>query len=276
MAKIDFDKYYTPPIVAKWCINRCWEVIPKDSITEIIEPAAGAGSFSHQLEGCKAYDISPQHEYIEQADFFKLELNYKEGRLMIGNPPFGTANNGLLKRWLKQTHQWAEYSAYILTPRFYNNYEAFDGAELIDTTIIKTYYSNQALYTAFNIYKTHPDKKKWKREYKTDKWTVIAFNKAKEVKSNITEIPDVSFIGWGNIFKLSKPWKGANTYGIYIHDARYKDKVKRLITSLHSWEQDHKYFHKTSISTPGLSTNSIHRILRTAFPEAYEEVKNNE
>ena len=38
-----------------------------------------------------AFDIQPESEDIEQADFLALKMNYKPGRLIIGNPPFGSA-----------------------------------------------------------------------------------------------------------------------------------------------------------------------------------------
>ena len=34
MAKIAYDKYYTPPIVAKWCIEKTKEIIGENNITE--------------------------------------------------------------------------------------------------------------------------------------------------------------------------------------------------------------------------------------------------
>jgi len=90
MAKIAFDKYYTPPTVARLCINKTYEIIGKDNITEIIEPSAGCGMFSHQRIGYTIFNDKRKHEYIEQADFIKLDLGgYKKGRLFIGNPPFG-------------------------------------------------------------------------------------------------------------------------------------------------------------------------------------------
>ena len=44
MAKIAFDKYYTPPTVARWCIEKTKEVIGEENINEWVEPSAGSGS----------------------------------------------------------------------------------------------------------------------------------------------------------------------------------------------------------------------------------------
>ena len=58
-------------------------------VTEYLEPSAGSGNFSNLINGCIAYDIKPTAENIIKADFLKLNIPYKEGRLIFGNPPFG-------------------------------------------------------------------------------------------------------------------------------------------------------------------------------------------
>ena len=88
MAKIDNDKYYTPIELAKYCIDKTYEIIGRENILEVIEPSAGNGSFSSQLD-CMAYDIKPEHENIIKQDYLTLELPYKQNRLIIGNPPYG-------------------------------------------------------------------------------------------------------------------------------------------------------------------------------------------
>ena len=55
--KLHLDKYYTPKELAKYCINKTYEVIGKENITEIIEPSAGSGSFSLQIPNCMGKDI---------------------------------------------------------------------------------------------------------------------------------------------------------------------------------------------------------------------------
>ena len=70
MSKIINDKYYTPIDLAKYCIDKTYEIIGKENITEIIEPSAGNGSFSNQLN-CIAYDIEPECDGIIKQDFYK-------------------------------------------------------------------------------------------------------------------------------------------------------------------------------------------------------------
>ena len=56
-AKIDLDKYYTPIDIAKYCIDKTYEIIGRENIIEVIEPSAGDGSFSLQIPNCIAIDI---------------------------------------------------------------------------------------------------------------------------------------------------------------------------------------------------------------------------
>ena len=67
MSKIEHDKYYTSTTLAKYCIDKTFEIIGKENIAEIIEPSAGNGSFSNQLE-CIAYDLFPEHKNIIKQD----------------------------------------------------------------------------------------------------------------------------------------------------------------------------------------------------------------
>ena len=92
MAKIVNDKYYTPKDLAKRLIDKTYEIIGEENISETIEPSAGSGSFSDQIyhNVCFAYDIEPEAEGIIKQDFLTLDCGYLEGRLTIGNPPFGT------------------------------------------------------------------------------------------------------------------------------------------------------------------------------------------
>jgi predicted RNA methylase len=163
--KIAFDKYYTPPTVARWCIEKVYEIIGKENITEVIEPSAGCGMFSLQIPGCKAYDLYPQSEYIEQTDFTELKLDYKKGRLFIGNPPFGGSARKLLRTFYNKACDAGDYIAYIQPASFYNDYSVFNRFEIVYSVILKTHYTNKDLWTSFTIYKRNSDKENFKDEY---------------------------------------------------------------------------------------------------------------
>ena len=111
---MSIDKFYTKQSVATECIN----LIPDlDSYSLIIEPSAGDGSFSKQLN-CIAYDIEPEDESIIQQDWLKTEKVETKSLLVIGNPPFGTRSS-LAKDFIKHSQKiGAETIAFILPDTF--------------------------------------------------------------------------------------------------------------------------------------------------------------
>ena len=118
--KLDNDKYYTPIDLAKECIDKTFEIIGKENITEIIEPSAGNGSFSNQIANCIAYDLFPESDNIKTADFLDIKLGYKSGRLFIGNPPFGV-HNKLVVDFYDKCCDCGDYIAFILPISCYKN-----------------------------------------------------------------------------------------------------------------------------------------------------------
>lgn len=90
--KCDNDKFYTKPEVAEMCVGFLRNTLGIESYY-VIEPSAGGGSFSSLLD-CLAMDLVPEKEDIIQKDFF--EWNSKglpDKLLLLGNPPFGSANS---------------------------------------------------------------------------------------------------------------------------------------------------------------------------------------
>lgn len=91
--KIENDKYYTPKSLAEYCVNKTKEWCP--DITEYLEPSGGGGVFLDYLPiGTLSYDIEPEDERIVKGDFLQQDIEYKAGRCIIGNPPYGERGNG--------------------------------------------------------------------------------------------------------------------------------------------------------------------------------------
>ena len=105
---IDFDKIYTKPSIAKFCIDKC----NIKSYDRVIEPSAGSGAFSSQIPNCEAYDLMPEDKSIKKQDFLKFETK-KGNILVIGNPPFGKANDLSLK-FINHAATFARTIAFIL------------------------------------------------------------------------------------------------------------------------------------------------------------------
>ena len=103
IAKIHLDKYYTPKDLAEYVVNKTKEIIGEENITEYLEPSAGAGVFLDYLDKpYLAYDIEPEQDNrIIKQDYLELDLEYKKGRCIIGNPPYGTRNTLSVKFYKK-------------------------------------------------------------------------------------------------------------------------------------------------------------------------------
>lgn len=158
MSKIELDKYYTPDDLAKYCVEKTKEIIGEENITEYLEPSAGAGVFLKYLKDkpYKAYDIKPEGNNIVQADYLSLDLEYKKGRCIIGNPPFGdrNKNNNLFIDFLNKSSELGEYVAFISPIRQLNNSMTFYKYDLIySEDLEKQKYSGINLHCCFNIYK---------------------------------------------------------------------------------------------------------------------------
>lgn len=154
--KIDLDKYYTPRELALRLINKTYEVIGVENITEVIEPSAGSGAFSLQIPDCIAYDIKPEHPSIIEMDFFKCTELYKRGRMYIGNPPFAYGScNTLYKKFYKLCCELGDYVAFVLPiSQFANNHELFEFDLLYSEDLgLVTYSGTHPVHCCFNIYK---------------------------------------------------------------------------------------------------------------------------
>ena len=155
MTKILNDKYYTPTELASRLIETTFRVLVENGIqdiTDVIEPSAGNGSFSNQIK-CTAYDIEPECDGIIKADFLEESIEYKQGRLCIGNPPFGNSNSLSIKFYNKCC-EIGDYVAFVQPISQYNNNLQMYRFDLIyseDLGIIS--YSDRELHCCFNIYK---------------------------------------------------------------------------------------------------------------------------
>ena len=103
------DKYYVKPEIAKKLIS----LVDKERFEHIIEPSAGNGSFSLQLD-CEAYDIKPEHPSIIEANFFDLSFDYNRGKtLIIGGPPYGIKGSNAIN-FFNHSKKFADTIAFIL------------------------------------------------------------------------------------------------------------------------------------------------------------------
>lgn len=162
MAKVENDKYYTPISLANYCWDKVFEVIGEQNISEIIEPSVGNGSFLHHKEQLPhfAYDIEPECEsnftQIFKKDYLATDTTYLEGRLVIGNPPYGRCMN-MAQKFYKKSVEIADHIAFILPISQLNNTRSMYEFDLVYSEDLgEQWYSDRKLHCCFNIY-TRPE-----------------------------------------------------------------------------------------------------------------------
>lgn len=152
MAKIENDKYYTEDKLAKYCVEKTFEILG-DEWDRIIEPSAGAGAYLKYLPAnTLAYDIAPEAENIAQADYREVELPHLERSLVIGNPPFGRANK-LSVQFIKVSLEHSDYISFIQPISQLNQNRTMKDTELLYSEDLGTVaYSGKKVHCCLNIY----------------------------------------------------------------------------------------------------------------------------
>jgi len=113
LSKYELDKFYTKLNIAKTCIDS----IDISKFKTIIEPSAGDGSFSNQID-CYSFDLDPKGVGITKQDFLTLDYSsFETPILIIGNPPFGRQSSLALK-FIKYAAKFADTIAFILPRSF--------------------------------------------------------------------------------------------------------------------------------------------------------------
>lgn len=234
--KINLDKYYTPKDTAKYCIDKVNEIIGVSNISDIIEPSAGDGSFSLQIPNCKAYDIEPEHNSIMQQDYLKLNIGYLKGRLVIGNPPFGSRMN-LAQKFYKKSAEIADFIAFILPISQLSNTNSMYEFDLIHSEDLgKISYSDRILHCCFNIYK-RPNNKLNKKPVSKLKSIKITRQDSKGY-ADISDF-DIRMCYWGNGSAgkiLSDGEKYSAEYKIKISD-EFRDDVIRVLSTVNWFDE---------------------------------------
>lgn len=239
-AKVNKDKYYTPIKLAKYCIDKTFEIVGKENITEIIEPSAGNGSFSNQIEKCISYDIEPEHETIIEQDFLKLNLEYKKGRLFIGNPPYGFRNN-LAMQFYKKCIKECDYIAFILPASQYNNNYQLYEFDLIHSELIENKgfeELDKRVKLTFNIYKRPLNGVNAKKKYTFED---IELYEKREVKTDPSRCRyykdteyDFRICTWGQKCGkiLDEEQHYAKEVAFYIKNQLLKDPIRQAIENM--------------------------------------------
>jgi hypothetical protein len=88
-------KSYTSKDVAGFCWDK---ILEHFSVNEsFLEPSAGGGAFLRNDLDIEAYDLDPKKDVITKADYLEIANNVSEGKVVVGNPPFGFASSLALR-----------------------------------------------------------------------------------------------------------------------------------------------------------------------------------
>lgn len=260
--KIKNDKYYTSEELTKYCIDKTFETLGDEDITEIIEPSAGGGSFSLKIEKCIAYDIEPEHDTIIKQDYLELNTPYKKGRLVIGNPPYGSRNT-LAVQFFKKSIQIADYIAFILPISQYNNTQQMYEFDLIYTEDLGLQvYTDRELHCCFNIYRRPVSGELNKKpNYKLKDVEVREYR-----RNGSYEKPDCYDFGmctWGSSCGKEVEYIGqyAQEAYIIIKNEDFRDEILRICK-----ETDWRNLYP-SISSAKLQMWKIYKHLKERIPE---------
>ncbi len=262
--KIPLDKYYTSPELAEYIANKTKEVVGEDNITEYIEPSAGAGVFLDYLDKpYLAYDIEPEDSRIIKQDYLELELDYKKGRCIIGNPPYGTRNT-LSVRFFKKSIQLGDYISFILPISQLNNNQQMYEFDLIHSEDLGIRsYSEREVHCCFNIYR-HPESGKFNKKpnYKLKDVALTEYrSKKKSIESDI--IHDYRFCYWGAATGKEVKNKGEYTHemGVDVFNEDLKDKVIQCLRDV-NWYEIIKF-----TATPAVYQWQVYKYLKEQISE---------
>ena len=242
--KLHLDQYFTSSEVAKHCIEKTFEVIGKENITQIIEPSAGNGVFVEEMlkinpyYNILSYDIEPKKEGIEKLDFLNIELDYKDDRLVIGNPPYGSRLN-LAKSFCNKSFEIAKYVSFILPISQLNNNQSIYKYDLIYSEDLgEQLYSGRLIHCCLNIYKK-PEGKRYNKKINYKNTDIIEIREIRETVKNDSFKEnkklgdfkyDIAICAWGSIGKELKDGQNyAKTFYIKIKDDNNYEYYKNLI-----------------------------------------------
>lgn len=266
MSKIADDKYYTSPELARYCVNKVKEIIGADNITEYIEPSAGKGVFLDYLDKPYiAFDVATEDDRIVKADWLEEELEYKEGRCIIGNPPFGEKNLSAMKFYRKSI-EIADYIAFILPISQWNNNQQMFQFDLMHSENLGVRnYSGRNIHCCFNIFKrpTALNKKPVKYEFKD-----VTFKEVRKARNQYLPKDfqyDIGICTWGSVGVEIKTIEDQGKYNqelyIRVNNLGLKDKILQIIRSA-DWNEIYPM-----TTMPRLKQWQVCRYLSQQIPE---------
>lgn len=260
IAKIKNDKYYTPHDLALYVVNKTKDVIG-ENISEYIEPSAGSGVFLEFLDKpYLAYDIEPESAKITKQDYLNLNLEYKKGRCVIGNPPYGDFNL-LSEKFYKKSIIIADYISFILPiSQLNNNIKMYEFDLVYSEDLGIREYSGIKVHCCLNIYKRPNGKLNKKPSFKLKEVKITRLDRGINTKINKF---DIAICSYGASIGKEVGTMGTYSQELYIEvlNDKYKDVVVNLIRNT-NWRE---VFDMTA--TPKLQIWRVYKYIKEQIPE---------
>ena len=206
------------------------QIIGAENITEWLEPSAGNGVFLPYLDNNYiAYDIEPEKDGIHKQNYLELNIPYKEGRCVIGNPPYGKGNYTSVKFFKKAITQ-GDYVAFILPiSQLNNNMYMYEFDMIHSQDLGKREYSGRKVHCAFNIYKRNPNGYNKKPNYDLKDVTLRGVATGKSRNDKVPEKYDFSICAFGSIGEVCDyEWQYCQQIYVTINN----DNLRKEITSV--------------------------------------------
>ena len=256
--------------MAEYCVKKTEEIIGKENITEYLEPSAGSGVFLNYLDKPYiAFDIEPEDDRVNKQDYLTLELPYKQGRCIIGNPPFGDKSN-LVVSFYKKSIQLGDYIAFILPIGQLNNIIKLYEFDLIYSEDLGgQLYSNRDIHCCLNIYRRPISnilnkKPNYKLKDVAIKEDVISKDtkRNKRVKKEDFDY-DIRICGWGGATgkEVEYPNQYVKEFCIKINNIKLKDRITELILNT-TWSDIYPM-----TASPNLLQWQVYKYIKEQIPE---------
>lgn len=265
MGKIKLDKYYTSGELAEYVVKVANEVIGESNITEYLEPSAGGGVFLDWFDKpYLAYDIEPEDKLnrIIKQDYLSLDLPYKKGRCIIGNPPYGKGNYTSVK-FYKKSLELGDYIVFILPiSQLNNNMYMYEFDMVYSEDLGKRLYSGRKVHCCLNIYKRNPEGYNPKPNYDLNDITLRGVATGTTRNDKVPDEYDFSICGFGASVGKVCEYEGQYCQQIYftIHNDRYKKIIKDLIINA-DWKSLY-----SMTATPKLKHWMINKYIKEQIP----------
>ena len=264
--KIKNDKYYTSPELAEYVVNKTKEIIGEENITEYIEPSAGAGVFLDYLDKEKvpyfAYDIEPEDDRIIKRDWLTVDLEYKKGRCIIGNPPFGKGNYTSVK-FYKKSIEICDYITFIQPISQLNNNMYMYEFDLVHSEDLgKKQYTDRNIHCCCNIYKRNKNGINKKPNYDLQDVILKGVARGKSRNDKIPKDYSFSISGYGNIGTICDyEYQYCQQIYFVIKNKKYEKQIRNIIENA-DWKSMYNM-----VSTPKIKHWMIYKYLKEQIPE---------